>query len=74
MKRALPREVIFQALEQALVAATKKKYNIEEMDARVASIAKQVITTRIAVGRLWLMKIMKCQLNSWPLAMLKSVV
>jgi N utilization substance protein A len=33
MKRALSREVIFQALEQALVAATKKKYNIDEMDA-----------------------------------------
>ena len=35
-EKGIAREVIFQALEQALVAATKKKYDIEEMDARVS--------------------------------------
>ena len=34
-EKGIAREAIFQALEQALVAATKKKHNIEEMDARV---------------------------------------
>ena len=34
-EKGVPREAIFQALEQALVAATKKKYNIDEMDVRV---------------------------------------
>lgn len=34
-EKGIPREVIFQALEQALVAATKKKYDIDEMDVRV---------------------------------------
>ncbi|MBK8326660.1 MAG: transcription termination/antitermination protein NusA [Moraxellaceae bacterium] len=35
-EKGIAREVIFQALEQALVAATKKKYDIDEMDARVS--------------------------------------
>lgn len=35
-EKGIAREVIFQALEQALVAATKKKYDIDEMDVRVA--------------------------------------
>ena len=35
-EKGIAREAIFQALEQALVAATKKKYNIEEMDARIS--------------------------------------
>jgi len=35
-EKGIAREAIFQALEQALVAATKKKYNIDEMDARVS--------------------------------------
>ncbi len=35
-EKGIAREAIFQALEQALVAATKKKHNIEEMDARVS--------------------------------------
>ena len=35
-EKGIPREVIFQALEQALVAATKKKYDIDEMDVRVS--------------------------------------
>ncbi len=34
-EKGVPREAIFQALEQALVAATKKKYNVDEMDVRV---------------------------------------
>ncbi|HEX5359745.1 MAG TPA: transcription termination factor NusA [Fluviicoccus sp.] len=34
-EKGVPREAIFQALEQALVAATKKKYNIDEMDVSV---------------------------------------
>lgn len=34
-EKGIAREAIFQALEQALVAATKKKHNIDEMDARV---------------------------------------
>ena len=34
-EKGIAREAIFQALEQALVAATKKKYNIEEMDALI---------------------------------------
>lgn len=35
-EKGIAREVIFQALEQALVAATKKKYDIDEMEVRVA--------------------------------------
>lgn len=35
-EKGIAREAIFQAIEQALVAATKKKYNIEEMDARIS--------------------------------------
>ena len=35
-EKGIAREAIFQAIEQALVAATKKKHNIEEMDARVS--------------------------------------
>ncbi|MGH8492810.1 MAG: transcription termination factor NusA [Moraxellaceae bacterium] len=35
-EKGVSREVIFQALEQALVAATKKKYNTDEIDLRVA--------------------------------------
>jgi N utilization substance protein A len=35
-EKGIAREAIFQQLEQALVAATKKKYNIEEMDARIS--------------------------------------
>lgn len=35
-EKGVAREAIFQALEQALVAATKKKYNIDEMDVRVS--------------------------------------
>lgn len=35
-EKGIAREVIFQALEQALVAATKKKYDIDEMDVRVS--------------------------------------
>ena len=34
-EKGVPREAIFDALEQALVAATRKKYNIDEMDVRV---------------------------------------
>jgi N utilization substance protein A len=34
-EKGVSREVIFQALEQALVAATKKKYNTDEIDLRV---------------------------------------
>ena len=30
-EKGVPREAIFQALEQALVAATKKKYNIDKI-------------------------------------------
>ena len=36
MKRYLHVGQFFQALEQALVAATKKKYDIDEMDVRVS--------------------------------------
>lgn len=35
-EKGVSREVIFQALEQALVAATKKKQNLDEIDLRVA--------------------------------------
>ena len=35
-EKGVSREVIFTALEQALVAATKKKYNTDEIDLRVA--------------------------------------
>lgn len=35
-EKGVSREVIFQALEQALVAATKKNYNTDEIDLRVA--------------------------------------
>lgn len=35
-EKGIAREVIFQALEQALVAATKKKYDINEMEVRVS--------------------------------------
>lgn len=35
-EKGVAREVIFQALEQALVAATKKNYNTDEVDLRVA--------------------------------------
>lgn len=35
-EKGVSREVIFQALEQALVAATKKKYNTDEIDLRVS--------------------------------------
>ncbi|HNL35787.1 MAG TPA: NusA N-terminal domain-containing protein, partial [Agitococcus sp.] len=35
-EKGIAREAIFQALEQALVAATKKKYDIDEMDVRVS--------------------------------------
>lgn len=35
-EKGVSREVIFQALEQALVAATKKKYDTDEIDLRVA--------------------------------------
>ena len=34
-EKGVAREVIFQALEQALVAATKKNYNTDEVDLRV---------------------------------------
>ncbi len=34
-EKGVSREVIFQALEQALVAATKKNYNTDEVDLRV---------------------------------------
>lgn len=35
-EKGVSREVIFQALEQALVAATKRNYNTDEIDLRVA--------------------------------------
>ena len=35
-EKGIAREAIFQALEQALVAATKKKYDIDEMEVRVS--------------------------------------
>jgi len=35
-EKGVPREVIFQALEQALVAATKKRFDTDEINIRVA--------------------------------------
>jgi hypothetical protein len=65
-EKGIPREVIFQALEQALVAATKKKYDIDEMDVDSVSIVKQVIMILFAVGRSLPMLTMKCPLVRMP--------
>lgn len=64
-EKGVSREAIFEALEQALVAATKKKFyegtNSEEAQLRVKLIVELVIIVHSVNGLLWQMKIMKCQ-------------
>lgn len=65
-EKGVSREAIFEALEQALVAATKKRFyegtHAEEAQLRVEIDRKLVITVRSVNGLLWQMKITKCQL------------
>lgn len=50
-EKGVSREVIFQALEQALVAATKKNKTWMKLICALQLIVKQVITILIVVGR-----------------------
>lgn len=65
-EKGVSREAIFQALEQALVAATKKSFTKvhiqKKLNFALRLIVKQVITVLSVNGLLLRTKIMKCQL------------
>ncbi len=65
-EKGLSPEDIFEAIEQALVVSTKKRFTVSSLRLPYACIltAKRVIMTPIVIGPSWQMKTMKCLLAS----------